>query len=67
MQGDVHRNTDDATGQIPYLLDLQADLLDELQTRVVAPLVRAEAFGRRADRLHPVFEIEGTSVVMATH
>ncbi|HYZ21338.1 MAG TPA: CcdB family protein [Rhodopila sp.] len=67
MQCDVHRNTDDRTGQIPYLLDVQADLLDDLQTRVVVPLIRADTFGRRADRLHPVFEVEGTKVVMATH
>ena len=67
MQGDVTLNPDDAGGQIPYLLDVQADLLSDLATRVVVPLVRAASFGRRASRLHPAFTIAGQDVVMATH
>jgi toxin CcdB len=67
MQCDVHRNADDDTGQIPYLLDIQANLLADLQTRVVVPLIRANSFGRRATRLHPQFTIDGQTVVMATH
>jgi toxin CcdB len=67
MQCDVHRNLADPADKIPYLLDVQSNLLDELQTRVVVPLIDANAFGRRATRLHPAFQIEGRSVVMATH
>jgi toxin CcdB len=67
MQCDVHRNADDDSGQIPYLLDVQANLLADLQTRVVVPLIRVDAFGRRATRLHPRFTIDGQDVVMATH
>jgi toxin CcdB len=67
MQCDVHLNVEDDTGQIPYLLDIQANLLSDLQTRVVVPLVRAGAFGRRAARLHPQFRVKGDNVVMATH
>ena len=67
IQCDVHRNVSDGTGQIPYLLEVQANLLDEFQTQAVVPLIRAETFGRRASRLHPLFEIENRSVVMATH
>jgi toxin CcdB len=67
MQCDVYPNTDDASGEIPYLLDVQADLLSELHTRVVVPLIRSEAFGRKATRLHPQFTVEGQIVVMATH
>jgi toxin CcdB len=67
MQCDVHRNADDESGQIPYVLDIQANLLADLQTRVVVPLIRAASFGRRAMRLHPQFTIEGQDVVMATH
>jgi toxin CcdB len=67
MQCDVYRNLDDPTGEIPYLLDIQSNLLDELKTRVVVPLVRTEGFGRRAERLHPVFRINDGDVVMATH
>jgi len=67
MQGDVTENPDDPTGQIPFLLDVQADLLSDLATRVVVPLILATSFGRRARRLHPAFTIAGQEVVMATH
>jgi toxin CcdB len=67
MQCDVYRNADDASGQMPFLLDVQADLLSELHTRVVIPLVRSEAFGRKATHMHPQFAVAGQDVVMATH
>jgi toxin CcdB len=67
MQCAVYRNQDDATGEIPYLLDIQSNLLSDLATRVVVPLVRAGAFGRPASRLHPTFLLDGEQVVMATH
>jgi len=67
MQCDVHLNVDDASGQMPYLLDVQASLLSDLQTCVVVPLVRAESFGRPATRLHPRFTIAGHRLVVAIH
>ena len=67
MNCDVHVNPDDPHGQTPYLLNVQSELLSDLATRIVVPLVRSDAFGRRARRLHPVFTIEGAEVVMATH
>ena len=67
MQCTVHLNRDDATGNIPFLVDVQAELLSDLETRVVVPLVREAVFGRRANRLHPVFTVDGQRVVMATH
>jgi toxin CcdB len=67
MQCDVHMNIDDDSGQMPYLLDVQTNLLSDLQTRVVVPLVRAATFGRPATRLHPRFTIAGHRLVMATH
>ncbi|WP_017942081.1 MULTISPECIES: CcdB family protein [unclassified Thioalkalivibrio] len=63
----VHRNPHAATARwIPYLLVLQDDLLSELDTVVVAPLVDAEAFGRPARILNPTFTIEGQPVVLST-
>ena len=67
MQCDIHQNADDESGEIPYLLDIQANLLAELQTRVVVPLIRTGSFGRKAMRLHPQFLVDGQDVVMATH
>lgn len=51
----------------PYLLDLQADLLSGLHTRLVAPLMRREFLRERIQRLHPEFEIDGEILVLATH
>lgn len=67
MQCEVHANGDDASGEIPYLLDVQANLLADLDTRIVVPLIRAAAFGRTAARMHPVFTVDGQRVVMGTH
>ncbi|ADL56279.1 CcdB family protein [Gallionella capsiferriformans] len=41
-------------------------LLDTLATRVVVPLVRAEAMGLAARRLNPTFNINDSAVVMST-
>lgn len=49
-----------------YLLDVQSNLLSGLNTRVVIPLLTADVAPQPADRLNPVFEVEGTQVVMAT-
>lgn len=67
MQCDVYRNRADGSEHIPYLLDVQANLLADFETRVVVPLVRERDFGRPASRLHPVFSVDGERVVMATH
>ena len=67
-QCDVFLNEgDESRASTPYLLDLQADLLDGLDTRLVAPLVRREFLGERIRRLHPEFEIDGEILVLATH
>lgn len=66
-QFDVYRNLNDATrNAIPYLLDVQAELLDRLATRVVVPLVLAEEMGLAARQLNPQFKVESVSVVMST-
>lgn len=66
-QFDVYFNPNpDTCKAIPYLLDVQADLLDTLATRVVAPLVLAEAMGAAARKLNPQFKIKGVAVVMST-
>jgi toxin CcdB len=49
-----------------YLLDVQTDLLDGLNTRVVVPLLPKEQAPSPAQRLNPTFEIEGASFVMMT-
>ena len=63
----VHRNPDpEGTTWAPYLLVLQNDLLSQLGTVVVAPLVDEAAFGTPARILNPVFNIEHRRVVLST-
>jgi len=50
-----------------YLLDVQTDLVWGLGTRLVVPLLPAEASPQAMRRLHPVFEVENSQFVMATH
>ena len=49
-----------------FLLDVQADLLDGLNTRAVVPLIPLQAAPVPAKRLNPVFQIDGKPYVMAT-
>ena len=48
------------------LLDVQADLLNALNTRMVVPLMAAGKAPVPAKRLNPVFVIEGMEYVMVT-
>lgn len=63
-QFDVYRNINTRSlEEIPYLLDIQADLLEGLSTRVVVPLARQF---KEIQHLNPLFEINGEQVVMLT-
>jgi toxin CcdB len=48
------------------VLDVQADLLSDLQTRTVIPLLLPLELPRAIRRLNPRFDIDGQSHVMAT-
>jgi len=67
-QYDVFENRDPATRKrIPYLLDVQSDLLEGLATRVVIPMSAAQRDDEaRIGRLMPAFEIEGSTVTLVT-
>jgi toxin CcdB len=64
----AHQNTDPGSRQcVPLLLDVQADLLGELATRVVVPLYPAGPHKSRAlSTLNPVLRVGGKPYVMAT-
>ena len=49
-----------------YLLDVQADTLDGLNTRVVVPVQRPSRAPFPGRRLNPVFEVNGSRYVMVT-
>jgi toxin CcdB len=60
---DVHPMPQGGRG---YLLDVQADLLDQLDTRVVVPLLSEDQAPPPLKGLNPIFEIEGMRHVMVT-
>ena len=49
-----------------WLLDVQSDLIASLNTRVVVPLLPVDEAPLPAERLNPVFAIEGARAVMLT-
>jgi len=64
---EVRANLNRATRtRVPFLLELQADMLSALDTCLVAPLVSAAEFGTAATRLNPVFRIGNRKFVMDT-
>jgi toxin CcdB len=57
----------DSRDVLPYLLDVQSDLLDELATTVVVPLRPESALtGARLATLMPAFDVEGRRHVLIT-
>ena len=63
-QFDVYANTNTQTKErVPYLLDIQHDLLDDLSTRVVIPLVVGM---KPVTHLNLLFVIDGQKVILST-
>lgn len=51
----------------PFLVDVQSDLLEDLQTRVVIPLSKAAALTKKpVSQLAPILEFEGEAYVLMT-
>lgn len=64
---DVYRNPrKDSARQVPYLLDVQSDFLEDLDTRVVVPLRAAGTIPQKVARLNPVLQIDGAAMMMDT-
>lgn len=49
------------------VVDVQSDILPEIGTRLVVPLLPSALAPPALPRLHPVLELEGKRFVMATH
>ena len=64
----VHRNKNRRTQtQFPFLVDVQADLLSELSSRVVIPLAKAPKLAKKPiDRLTPLVKIDGEEYILLT-
>jgi len=67
-QFDIHarpgRHPDDP---IHFLIDLQNDLLEGLQTRMVAPLAKVAAAGAPIRGLTPIVEVKREPFLLLTH
>jgi len=65
---DVYANPGSHAATTPYLLDVQSDLLDGLDSRMVIPLRRLACFPqvKLPTRLTPVLTIEGEGFLLET-
>jgi len=54
------------SGNAPYLLDVQANELSDLNTRVVVPLIPVSEAPKPAQVLNPIFRVDGAQCVMVT-
>jgi toxin CcdB len=65
---DVYRNPGAHATTVPYLIDVQSDLLDGLDSRMVVPMRRVEHFPevKLPSRLMPVFNVDGQRLLLET-
>lgn len=65
---DVFHNVGPHAETMPFLLDVQSDLLDDLESRVVVPLRSLKRFAavKLPDRLMPIFRIKGKDYLLET-
>jgi toxin CcdB len=61
-QFDVHRNP--RGGELPLLLDIQADVVASLATRIVVPLTRRKRTTHPITRINPLATIDGVEYVL---
>jgi toxin CcdB len=64
----VYRNKSSRTkSTFPFLVDVQSDLLEQLQTRVVIPLTRTAGLAKKPlIQLTPALTFDGESYVLMT-
>ncbi|MDI3382851.1 CcdB family protein [Xenophilus aerolatus] len=64
---DVYANPDKTEHRhTPFVLDVQNDHIDGVQTRIVIPLRDARLHGKCLERVHPAFRIDEREVVLDT-
>ena len=64
---DVYANPEKSEhGHTPFVLDVQNDHLNGVETRIVIPLRDSQVHGARLERVHPAFTIAGRDVVLDT-
>lgn len=64
---DVYANPDPADrAAIPFMLDVQSDYLEGLDTRVVVPLFVSGRFNTCVRNLNPALQVSGKELIMDT-
>ena len=63
-QFDVHQNAISKSQDIPFVLDVQSELLSDLETRIIVPMEAIPADHSAIKRLNPIFEIQGRRVIL---
>lgn len=68
-QYSLYKNENKSSKQTyPYFVDVQSDLLDSLNSRIVIPLTASKKTNNKtAKGLCPVLEIDGKDYVLLTH
>lgn len=63
----MRRRTSQSRAVVPFLLNVQSDLLEEMHSRVVIPLSKAATLTRKpVAHLVPLVEFEGQTYVLMT-
>ena len=64
----IYQNADDPTKTTPYIVDVQTDLLDGLNTQIVIPLQKSGRYQNlsSAEDLMPSFAIQGKKFILDT-
>lgn len=64
----VYENINEQTQDtFPFLLDVQNDILEGLNTRVVIPMCLSSAFGKKSiTTLSPQFDFQGSTYILLT-
>jgi toxin CcdB len=63
----VYRNKSQRTkSTFPFLVDVQSDLLERLQTRVVIPLTKSAIAKKPMSNLMPILKFDGETYVLMT-
>ncbi len=64
---DLYRNPVRSEAKdIPFLLDVQSDFLESLETRMIVPLRRADRFKATIEHLNPLIHHDNQALVLDT-
>jgi toxin CcdB len=57
----------DSRKAYPYFVDIQNDLVDSLNTRLVIPLTSSKSLGKNIEKLCPTITLDGEAFILLTH